>query len=250
MLSFNDKICICVSTHSSSRTPPARLDTIRRCLQSLCDHVVPMYPHARVCVTADTVNAQHQSILDAFPFPVVSNAENMGIAYTKNVGIDQMMKGDYTHGFLMDDDLIIKDGRVFHMYVDAMTRARVGHLSLKVGCHNHTAVEHRGVLFVTSAGVNGCLLAMDRQCILTAGYMEIPVENKNGHEHTKFSLRALHKGCVPGLWDVKEVFDDVHSFFDISQVSAHTTWDQQHQNAKHVHTDLHKVFTGNANQTG
>ena len=64
-----------------------------------------MYPHARVCVTADTVNAQHQSILDAFPFPVVSNAENMGIAYTKNVGIDQMMKGDYTHGFLMDDDL-------------------------------------------------------------------------------------------------------------------------------------------------
>jgi hypothetical protein len=225
---FPHRICICVSTFSNASTSKERLEMTRQCLQSLRDNVLPRYPFATVLVHLDTGTPAHQKMLRQFPFPVIANENNMGIAYTKNRGIEAFMsRQECTHGFLLDDDLTVKDGSVFHLYVDAMVRGQVEHLLLKIWNRQmNTPVELNGARLVSSKAINGCFLAFSRKCIETAGYMEIPPHRKGGFEHVKFSRRIRSHGLIPNFLDVQEIQQNLDTYFGVENVEAESTWDK------------------------
>lgn len=225
---FPHRICISVSTFSNASTSTERLEMTRQCLQSLQDNVLPRYPFATILVHLDTGTEAHHQMLRQFPFPVIANESNMGIAYTKNRGIEAFMsRKECTHGFLLDDDLTVKDGSVFHLYVDAMVRGQVEHLLLKIWNRRlNFPFQKQGVPLVSSKVINGCFLAFSRKCINVAGYMEIPPFRRGGYEHVKFTRRIRSHGLVPNFLDVLAVQQNIKKYFGIENVEAESTWDK------------------------
>lgn len=77
-----------VSQHfSNQETPIDRLDAIRTSLDSVMNEIYLKKPKIYIVVICDTCIPKHKEILDKYPFEIVYNKKNMGISYTKNIGI-------------------------------------------------------------------------------------------------------------------------------------------------------------------
>ena len=189
------KIGISVSTHSNKNMAKERLKIIEETLTHL-RKIVSLYPEDLVYVNivCDSVTDEHLKMLEKFNFHIIKNPRNMGIGYTKNVGIKHMLKNNCKFCFLMDDDAIIKKDNIFVTYTNTMLKLLYHHMSVLNYCKDNggeviTINNHE----VRSCNiVSGFFLASTAYGIKRAGYFPL-FKRKYGHEHGVFSTNITNK---------------------------------------------------------
>jgi len=198
------KIGISISTYSNDETDVGRYEMIEQCLTSVLN-CINNYNKDMIYINiiADTVTEEHMRILKKYPFTVIENSKNMGIAHTKNVGMHHIYKNKCQFGFLMDDDNIINDNSIFITYVNAMIRTNChqfsnigaveGEVCNIVKINNHP-VRQLGAL-------SGNFLTFTRKTIETAGYFML-MPGKYGHEHCEYTRRCCDFNLIPFYIDV------------------------------------------------
>jgi len=190
------KIGLSISTHSSDDTTPKRIEIIKECLDS-----VPQNDNIYVNIVADGVVEEHKKLLDIYPFDIIYQ-ENRGISSTKNIGIKNIIDNGCDIGFLMDDDMIIKDEKVFDHYSNIMKSTGIPHFSYYIDRNNcQEIILEKNVTIAKTPLVNGCLLTFTKDLIEDIGYFKI-LPYKYGHEHSNFSRRCLHYGKIPFFCDI------------------------------------------------
>lgn len=217
-------IGISISAYSNSDTPPERYQIIERCLDSLSE--IKKKYNIYINIVNDTITENHKNILDKYDFPIINNPFNMGIAYTKNIGIKSILEQGLDYGILIDDDVIIKKHELVEKYYNGMKNTYYNHFSYFIEREDEKITKHTldNENVIHTPYVNGCILTFTRKLIEECGYFEI-LPYKWGHEHSKFSLRVLQKGFIPAWVDVDledAVDEHIREFKDgVSRISTY-----------------------------
>lgn len=208
---------ISISSYSNKFTPLERYEIIDKCLNSL-SNIKKKY-NIYINIVNDTVTESHQKIINKYDFPVIKNPFNMGIAYTKNVGIKSILDQNLTYGILIDDDVIIKNITVIEKYYEAMLKTGFHHFSLYVFKDmDHEVLDFvfKDVKLKKCPSVNGCFLTFSKSSVEKTGYFNI-LPYKIGHEHSTFTYKNLEKKVIPFLVDIS--FTDC---FDLNTIIEDT----------------------------
>jgi len=198
------KIGISISTYSISTTPKARIDIVKKCLDSV-KKAVDQYDKnlIHVNIVTDTVTKEHMDILQEYPFKIIKNKKNMGIAYTKNVGIRHIYKANCEFVFLLDDDTVIADSNIFIAYVNAMIKTGFHHFMTSNDNYTKTlrtiTINNQAIKRLEDTG--GWFYAFTRHSIDCIGYYQL-FPGKYGHEHTEWTDRCINARLTPYYIDI------------------------------------------------
>lgn len=215
---------ISISSYSNKFTPLERYEIIDKCLNSL-SNIKKKY-NIYINIVNDTITETHKKILDKYDFPIINNPFNMGIAYTKNIGIKSILDQGLNYGILIDDDIIIKKHELIEKYYNGMKNTEYNHFSYFIEREDINITKHiiNDQNIIHTPYVNGCILTFTRKLIEECGYFEI-LPYKWGHEHSKFSLRLLHKKYVPAWADIDlddAIDEHIREFKDgVSRISTY-----------------------------
>ena len=222
----NIKFGISISSYSSENTPKQRFLIIKRCLDSINDLVYKKYKNIYINVCLDTGLENHHELLKQYPFHVIKNKKNMGISYTKNVGIKSILGQGCKYGFLLDDDVVIKNGIIFSKYIEAMEKTGYGHFSYLLHKNNHMKKCNKNIVngheILRTPHVNGLLLSFSKEGIKKSGYFDI-LPYKYGHEHSKFSIKNIHFKVSPYFCDISEEGDYLEEQWSFQHSSVRGT---------------------------
>ena len=146
---------------------------------------------------------------------IIEKTVNGGISKNKNTCIRLILESGATIGLLADDDLLYS--RDFaQVYVNAMNASGIHHMSYFIfNDERRQMAIHNGVYVDGTNHVNGCFLTFTRALIEKIGYFKI-LPYKYGHEHSNFTLRAVHNGMSPFFCDVR----NSHSFIKLIDESV------------------------------
>ena len=137
------------------------------------------------------------------------------VGHSKNALLDYLFRNEKcTHVFLIEDDIIVKDGVVFEEYIK--TAADTGILHLNYGYHG-PANKVNGVdtprLVVRR---KNSTLALNYHSVGAFSYYHKKFyenvgvhrpEFKNAWEHVELCARAVERGYLPAFWWFPDVFD-------------------------------------------
>lgn len=144
---------------------------------------------------------------------LVQNESNLGVGKSKNRALRHLLQAGMDHLFLMEDDIFVKDGRVFEQYVEAARITGIQHLNFSQHGPNNkdpkgkadpvTTVDYGALRIALHRHCVGAFSYYSRHCLETAGLMDEDFYNAGEHlEHTYRILRAeLH----PPFWFFADV---------------------------------------------
>jgi hypothetical protein len=165
---------------------------------------------------------------------VIQHSENLKISHTKNDALKYLMDKGCEHIFLMEDDVIIKDIKVFKKYIEASTASGILHLNFayqgpynfktetnnttKDGLLARTFNEKNAIpdpLLLINYDKNNTI-AFHRACVGAFSYFHKSVIEKSGYfdlffqnswEHIEHTYRTIKDGFHPPFgWfaDIKD----------------------------------------------
>ena len=203
------KYGIAISTFSDQETPIDRLDAIITSLDSAMNEIYLKNPEIYIIIICDTCIPEHKEILDKYPFEIVYNKKNMGISYTKNIGIKKILDNGCEYGFLLDDDILIKNNQIFDKYIQAMEKTGFHHFSYIIDKQDERFTESiNGIKVVNTTFINGVFLTFSKSLIDEVGYFEI-LPYQYGHEHTAFTNKCIRKKLTPYFIDIVNNDNDI-----------------------------------------
>lgn len=129
-----------------------------------------------------------------------------GVGKAKNIALKQLMSEDYDYFFLLEDDIVIKDPRVFQKYINASKLSGIQHFNFAFhGTDNYRAdrspainlqVEYSNDCAVCLyPNVYGALSFYTRKCIESCGYMD--EYYYNALEHVDHTYKIIQKQMHP-----------------------------------------------------
>ena len=243
---MSKKFGISISTYSNLNTPKGRFDVIKRCLESIMEKVWNTNNNVYVSIVSDTITKEHLEILENFPFHLIKNKQNMGIAYVKNIGIKSILDAGCDYGFLLDDDIVIKSGEIFLKYIEAIDKTGIGHFSYFIEDKSRCEIKSvNNYDILKTPHVNGILLTFTKKSIEKTGFFEI-FPYKYGHEHSKFSVKNIHKKVSGFFCDIIEkesmISTDRAAVFSTVIGTEDFCRDSFHKNSHLIYKDLDKII--------
>ena len=144
---------------------------------------------------------------------LLQNESNLGVGKSKNRALRHLLQAGMDHLFLMEDDIFVKDGRVFEQYVEAARITGIQHLNFSQhGPKNKnsdgipdpvTTVDYGSLQIALHRHCVGAFSYYSRSCLETAGLMD---ENfYNGGEHLEHTYRILRAELHPPFWFFADV---------------------------------------------
>jgi glycosyltransferase involved in cell wall biosynthesis len=205
------KLGLAVSTYSNERTSPERLIVIKESLDSIIKNTPK---DCLLCIVDDgSTNEEHVEYLNEQKtkgIKIIRRKKNGGVSYAKNIAIRYLMNNEVGLGFLVDDDLIIKDPGFAEHYLKAHLDTGIHHFNLIVKIFHPPILDNKGNIkksqirkmnnteLLVSPLVDGSLLTVTPEMIKKMGYYEI-YPHKYGQAHVNYTLRAIHQGFTKKL---------------------------------------------------
>ena len=144
---------------------------------------------------------------------ILQNERNLGVGRSKNRALQALLAAGMDHLFLMEDDIFVKDPRVFEQYVEASRITGIQHFNFSQhGPKNKTpdgipdpatSVDYGPLRIAHHRHCVGAFSCYSRHCLEAAGLMD--EDFYNGGEHLEHTYRILRAGFHPPFW----VFADV-----------------------------------------
>ena len=144
---------------------------------------------------------------------LLQNETNLGVGKSKNRALRHLLQAGMDHLFLMEDDIFVKDGRVFEQYVEAARITGIQHLNFSQhGPKNKssggipdpvTTVQYGPVRIALHRHCVGAFSYYSRSCLETAGLMD--EDFYNGGEHLEHTYRILRAEFHPPFWFFADV---------------------------------------------
>jgi glycosyltransferase involved in cell wall biosynthesis len=144
---------------------------------------------------------------------LLQNERNLGVAKSKNRALRHLLQAGMDHLFLMEDDIFVKDGRVFEQYVEAVRITGIQHLNFSQHGPNNkdpkgkadpvTAVDYGPLRIALHRHCVGAFSYYSRGCLEVAGLMD--EDFYNAGEHLEHTYRILRAGFHPPFWFFADV---------------------------------------------
>ena len=144
---------------------------------------------------------------------VLQNDSNLGVGRSKNRALQVLLAAGIDHLFLMEDDIFVKDPRVFEEYVEAARITGIQHLNFSQhGPKNKTpegtpdpatTVDYGTLRISLHRHCVGAFSYYSRTCLEAVGLMD--EDFYNGGEHLEHTYRILRAGFHPPFWFFADV---------------------------------------------
>lgn len=167
---------------------------------------------------------------------VVHNNKQLGVAASKNKALKELIKFGCEHLFIIEDDIIIKNPKVFQEYIKAANSTGIHHL-----CYEKVAENGKNLKFVhkqpdgTKIGFyhnpQGAFMYINANLIKKLGYFD---ENYiNAFEHIDFAYNLIQKKIAPPFWYFPDLYNSEEYLTDIvgsNENSSITNKDKYQEN--------------------
>jgi hypothetical protein len=170
---------------------------------------------ARVVVVNDGAPVSSEILREAVRgrAEFLQNESNLGVGKSKNRALRDLLQAGMDHMFLMEDDIFVKDGRVFEQYVEAARITGIQHLNFSQhGPKNKspdgipdpvTTVNYGPLRIALHRHCVGAFSYYSRGCLETVGLMD--EDFYNGGEHLEHTYRILRAELHPPFWFFADV---------------------------------------------
>jgi len=144
---------------------------------------------------------------------LLQNETNLGVGKSKNRALRHLLQAGMDHLFLMEDDIFVKDTRVFEQYVEAARITGIQHLNFSQHGPNNkdpqgkadpvTAVDYGPLRIAIHRHCTGAFSYYSRHCLEAVGLMD--EDFYNGGEHLEHTYRILRAELHPPFWFFADV---------------------------------------------
>jgi hypothetical protein len=182
---------------------------------------------------------------------IIQHSENAKVARTKNDALRYLLEKNCEHIFLMEDDIIIKDPKVFQKYIEASSCSGIRHLNFayqgpynfkhsevnkknKTGLLERTFDEKNAIpdpLLIINYNPETCI-ALHRACVGAFSYFHRSVIEKSGYfdeffknswEHIEHTYRIIKDGFHPPFGWFADVSDSQNYLCNIENCMENST---------------------------
>lgn len=140
---------------------------------------------------------------------VIKHNKNLGVGCAKNTALRYLLQEGCDHLFIIEDDILIKDEKVFETYLKASEKSGLYHLSFALhGPANKTPEGVKAPRQVIDYGDGaeiafypnsvGAFCYYLKGVIKNVGYMDEIY--KNAWEHVDHSYKIVKAGLLPAYW--------------------------------------------------
>lgn len=138
----------------------------------------------------------------------IHNEKNLGVGRSKNRSLRHLMAQGCDHIFLIEDDIFIKDQKVFQYYIEASKKSGIQHFNFsqhglankkpdgKPNPHHVVKYDDCDVEFFQHCV--GAFSYYSRKCLEECGLMD--EEYFNACEHVDHTYEIIKKGMHPPFW--------------------------------------------------
>jgi hypothetical protein len=149
---------------------------------------------------------------------VILNNEQLGIAKTKNKALKILIEKGYKHLFLIEDDILIKDPKVFQHYIKAANSTGIHHLCFEKINNNgdtlkYTLEQPDGVKIGFYKNPQGAFMYVHANLITKLGYFDEGYTN--AFEHIDFAYNLIKKNVAPPFWYFPDLLNSEEYLTDI-----------------------------------
>ena len=195
---------VAISTYFCDVTPEIRLNVFKKSINSL---IVSEYKGPIFLVDDGSTKKDHLNFVREVygdRIFIQERSENGGLSKVKNTGIRLLMENKCDIGFLVDDDMEYLPNW-FTAYEEAISKTGIPHFSFywNKGEYLYENTTYNDYGIIKTALLSGCFLTITGQLINDIGYFRI-LPTKVGHEHTNFTLRAIHHKKIPYFCDIAD----------------------------------------------
>jgi hypothetical protein len=144
---------------------------------------------------------------------LLQNESNLGVGKSKNRALRHLLQAGMDHLFLMEDDIFVKDARVFEQYVEAARITGIQHLNFSQHGPNNkdpkgkaepvTVFDYGSLRIPLHRHCVGAFSYYSRHCLEVAGLVD--EDFYNAGEHLEHTYRILHAGFHPPFWFFADV---------------------------------------------
>jgi len=144
---------------------------------------------------------------------LLQNKTNLGVGKSKNRALRHLLEADMDHLFLVEDDIFVKDPKVFDRYIEAARYTGIQHLNFSQhGPKNKTpdgipdpvtSVDYGPLRIALHRHCVGAFSYYSRACLDAVGLMD--EDFYNGGEHLEHTYRILRAGFHPPFWFFADV---------------------------------------------
>ena len=140
---------------------------------------------------------------------LIQHKKNKGVGVSKNEALQYLIDKGCEHLFLIEDDIMITNSKVFVKYIDTAAKSGLWHLMF--GYHgpankdeNKVPIPRMGVKYTGDCEVSfnpncvGAFCYYHKGVIKNVGYMD--EKFKNAWEHVEHSYRIVKMGLLPAYW--------------------------------------------------
>jgi hypothetical protein len=159
---------------------------------------------------------------------VIRNNDKLGVAKSKNIGIKALLEQnpDIEHVFIIEDDILIKDPKVFQAYIKAAESTGIHHLCYEKVAGNEKTLKYTleqpdGVKLGFYANPQGAFMYVNKKIITKLGMFD---ENYiNAFEHIDFEYNLAKKTVAPPFWYFPDLLNSEDYLTDIEGSSENSS---------------------------
>ena len=169
---------------------------------------------------------------------VIRNNAKLGVAKSKNIGIKTLLKHDSNiqHIFIIEDDILIKNPKVFQEYIKAAESTGIHHLCYEKVAGNektlkYTLEQPNGVKIGFYNNPQGAFMYVNKNILKKLGMFDEGYIN--AFEHIDFEYNLAKNGVAPPFWYFPDLLNSEDYLTDIegsSENSSITNKDQYKEN--------------------
>jgi glycosyltransferase involved in cell wall biosynthesis len=157
---------------------------------------------------------------------VIHNNKQLGVAKSKNKALEKLRDLGCEHIFLIEDDIIIKNPKVFEEYIKAANSTGIHHLCYEKVAGNEKSLKYvheqpDGVKIGFYHNPQGAFMYINAQLIKKLGYFD---ENYiNAFEHVDFAYNLIQKKVAPPFWYFPDLYNSEDYLTDIEGSSDNSS---------------------------
>lgn len=189
----------------------------------------------------------------------INHESNRGVGKSKNEALLFLTNLNCDHIFLIEDDIFIKDPKVFEKYIEASKISGIQHFNFSQhGLMNKSwpdgdpaprfVVDYGKITIPLYPNCVGAFSYYSRKCLETAGLID--EQYFNACEHVDHTLEIIKKGMHPPFWyfaDIEnswEYLGDEPWSMSKSTISSNPNHKQMMIDADHIFVKKHGCYPG------